>query len=298
MIDNLSGLAVFAEVAKAGSFIGASERIGLTPSAISKAIGRFEKRLDTRLFHRTTRSVSLTEAGRELLRRSEAILLAVEEAESYVKKLSLDPRGILRIACSDAFAVHVIVPLLKSFRRRYPDIQVMLLQGDGPIDLMREKVDLAIRFEKPNLTSFVAKRLVADPWVVCASPVYLKANRHPQKPDDLNQHKCLAIHARGKTDNEWAFQIDGQSNQVVIDPVFAGIGLVVKQAALAGLGIARLAHFLVKEEIDKRRLVPLLGDYSLNSDRHIYVVYPHRSHLPLKVRVFIDALEKALTIDE
>ena len=293
-MDSVSDLYVFNEIVRAGSFVGAAARLNMTPSGVSKKLSRFENRLKVRLLNRTTRTLALTESGRELHSRGQAILSSIEEAEAQARHVSLAPQGHLRVACSDAFAIQVVLPMLAAFQKNYPDVTVTLLQGDGPLDLIEEQVDLAIRFERPTNASFVAKRLVGDPWIVCASPSYLDQFGLPEQPSDLVVHRCLTIHARGRELDRWVFNRGDAEEEIRISSSFSGIGLVVKAAAMQGLGIARLAAFLVKDDIASGQLVPLFSDYQSAEERAIYAVYPHREFLPLKVRAFIDELNEAV----
>ncbi|GAB5487328.1 MAG: LysR family transcriptional regulator [Parasphingorhabdus sp.] len=279
---------VFSEVVKAGSFVDAGHVLGLSPSAVSKKIARFEKRLEARLFNRTTRSLSLTEAGQLLFERSENILSAIENTEDAIRNFHALPTGVLRVAASDALSVEVLVPFLKGFADIYPDISVLLVQGDGGIDLLKEGVDVALLFERPTETSFIARKLIDDPWVVCASPKYLESFGHPESPADLKNHRCLAIHAKGKTNDRWEFQ-NGQS--VKIDSCLSGIGLTIKTATLQAMGIARLARFLVHSELQQGTLTPIFAEELKDENRAIFAVYPNREYLPKKTRVFVDSFE-------
>jgi DNA-binding transcriptional LysR family regulator len=288
----ISEMSVFTEVVQSGSFIEAGRRLGLTSSGVSKKISRFEDRLGVRLFNRTTRSLSLTEAGNALFARCENILAAIEDAEDTARNLSTVPRGVLRIAASDAFSLQVLLPFLKTFSRDYPHVSVLLLQGDGGINLLKERVDIALLFERPVETSFIVRKLIHDPWVVCASPEYLEQYGTPATPSDLLDHRCLTIHAKGQTTNQWTFDGGDEKETIRVDSTFSGIGLTVKAAALQNMGIARLAHFLVSPEIATGKLKPILSRWNKNDDRAIYAVYPNRQHLPFKTRVFVDALNQ------
>jgi DNA-binding transcriptional LysR family regulator len=245
--------------------------------------------------NRTTRTLSLTEAGRDLHDRGLVILSSIEEAEARAQHVSLTPRGRLRIACSDAFAIHILTPMLSAFQERYPEVSVTLIQGDGALDIIEEGVDVAIRFERPTNSAFVAKRLIADPWVVCASPSYLAQFGMPEQPADLGSHRCLTIHKRGQSEDKWSFTQDDSIEEVIVAGWFSSIGLVVKAAAMEGLGIARLATFLVKKEVKAGTLIPIFPGVVLDDDRAIYAVYPHLEYLPVKVRVFIDELESSIS---
>lgn len=294
-MDKIGDLALFSSVARAGSLAAAAERLNMSPSGVSRRLKRFEDRLGVRLFNRTTRSLLMTESGISLLERSDEILAAVEEAENAASQRNLNPSGTLKVAASDAFALDVAVPFLKSFRQKYPDLRVMLLQGDGPIDILASGVDLAIRFEMPTATSFIVRKLIPDPWVICAAPEYLKQNGPVDTPADLSEHPCLLIHANGRTTNRWQFRSgDGTGYELDIEGAVYGIGLVVRQAALAGLGVARLAHFLVREYLERGDLVQVLAGHMPDDDRSIYAVYPDRNYLPTKTRVFLDELSDYL----
>lgn len=290
-MDQIGDLALFSAVARAGSLAAAAERLNMSPSGVSRRLKRLEDRLGVRLFNRTTRSLTMTEPGVSLLERSDEILSAVEEAENAASQLRIDPSGTLRVAASDAFALDVIVPFLETFRLKFPKLRVMLLQGDGPIDILGTGVDVAIRFEIPTTKSFIVRKLVADPWVICASPQYLERNDEIRVPEDLNQHHCIMIHANGRTSNRWQFRSsDDASYELHLNGAIYGIGLVAREAALAGLGVARLAQFLVREHLAEGTLVRVLPEHMPQDDRSIYAVYPERNYLPTKVRVFLDEL--------
>lgn len=288
-MSSIDDLSVFKEVVAANSFVGAAKHLGMTPSGVSRKISRFEERLGVRLFHRTTRSLSLTEAGHALSEQSISILASIEAAEATVRDLSSTPRGVLRIAASDAFTQEVIVPFLPGFLDQYPELSVTVLQGDGGIDLLNERVDVALMFERPDETSFIVKKIVKDPWIVCASPSYFEQHGEPAIPEDLYDHKCLTIHARGRTRDHWKFVKNGSPLTINVASRFSSIGLNVKAAALEGLGVARLAHFLVCPDIERGLLNPALVEFMPQSERCIYAVYPNRQHLASKARVFMDS---------
>ncbi len=291
MSESLKDLTLFCAVVNQGSFVGAADQLDLTPSAVSKGIARLEDRLAVKLFTRSTRTIKLTEPGAEFYARATSILDAIEEAEAVVGNVASEPRGDLHVASSDAFAIQVIVPMLEHFQQAYPRIHVQLSQGDGPIDLLKEDFDVAIRFEPPGQKSLSAIPLIEDPWVICAAPEYLEGRAALTSPAELQHHRCLAISARGRLDNLWDFR-GGKRNTITVNPVFSGIGLVVRSAARRGLGVARLANFLVREDIEKGNLVELLSNHQLKGQRKIYAVAHERNFVPAKTRLFIDALSK------
>lgn len=294
-MSSVDDLVIFVEVVKAGSFTEAARRLGMTPSGVSKRISKFEYRLNARLFNRTTRKISLTHAGTLLFEKGSNIVDYVGEAESSLTELALAPRGQLRIAISDAGAKEILVPFLTEFLEKYDELQVQLIPGDGEIDLLEHRADIAFRFEKPANSSFVFKKLIDDPWVICASPDYLDKHGKPLSPAELHKHKTLFIQSYGRSTQKWEFNIDGYATDIPLSPCFSSIGLVVKEATLAGIGIARLANFLVHSDIQSGALVKLLPSYYLKNERSIYLVYPSRQYLSPKVRVFIDELEEFIT---
>ena len=294
MQDILSGYTLFKVVVEQGSFAAAARKLDLSPSAVSKAISRIEQRLDARLFSRTTRSIKLTQAGTELYQRVQAIVAAVDEAELVVGELASAPRGDLRVVCSDAFAKQILVPMWQGFRHSYPRLRLHVLQGDGPIDLRQEDYDVAIRFAPPEQQGFAVHPLLPDPWVVCAAPDYLSSAPAVKRPVDLLRHDCLVIRARGQLDNRWQFT-GGARGLITVEPVFSGIGMVVKQAALAGMGVARLAQFLVRQEVSSGQLVRVLDSYQPVQQRNIYAVCHDRTRPPRKVEVFVDGLRQHLS---
>ncbi|MBB4660300.1 LysR family transcriptional regulator [Parvularcula dongshanensis] len=291
-MDSLGEIRVFVEVVRAGSFAAAARVLAMTPSGASRTVGRLEERLGVRLLNRTTRSMTLTEPGRLLFERGERIMEEVEAAETLTRDHSDTPRGRLRVAATDAFTILVLVPFLKGFLERHPQLSVTTTQGDGEVDLLGEGVDVAIRFERPSSTSFIAKKITDDPYVIVASPDYIERHGVPQTPYELREHRCLNVHARRRTTSRWGFCKDEHEEFIHIDGVFSGIGLAVREAVLAGLGVARLAAYVVRPEIESGALVPLLTDYTWGADRAIWAIYPHREHLASKTRVFVDELSE------
>jgi DNA-binding transcriptional LysR family regulator len=294
-MDSIGELAVFVEVVRSGSFVGASRELGVTPSGVSRKINRFEDRLGVRLFNRTTRSISLTEAGEALFEQSEQILDSIKAAEDIAMDLSGKPRGQLRVAASAALSVGVIMPFLKTFDETFDEIVTTTIQADGGIDIMSDRIDVALAFERPSESSFIIRKMIDDPWIVCAAPDYLKRFGKPEMPEDLKNHRCLTIKAGDRTTEQWEFEIAGQTKSIAVESAHSAIGLALREAALQGVGIVRLAHFLVCQDVLDGRLVPLLSQYAPACERAIYAVYSDRKYLPSKVRVFVDELQEHMT---
>lgn len=275
-----------------GGFSAAARALGLTPSAVSKQIGRLEDKLGVRLLNRTTRRVGLTEVGAAFYARAVRILADIDEAERAAMQLSGEPRGHLRVAASIAFGRRQIMPIIADFLARYAEMTVELALSDRAIDLVEESVDVAIRSGPLPDSSLIARRLAPDRRIVCAAPGYLERHGTPSTPADLVDHNCL-IFSGLPTLNEWTFE--GPETVKERGSFEANNGDALRDGVLAGLGIARLAAFLVGPDVKAGRLVALFEDRQPADDSAINVLYPHHRHLSPKVRVFVDYLVERMT---
>ena len=294
MDANQGEMAVFTRAVETGSFSAAARTLNLTPSAVSKQIGRLEDRLGARLLNRTTRRLSLTEAGEDYYQRATRILADIAEAERAVAFSHDAPRGILRVSASIAFGQTQLVPLVPAFLALYPEIQVELNLSDRLIDLVDEGVDVAIRVAALPDSSHIARKIASERRIVCAAPSYLARHGTPATPEDLAAHNCL-IYSTIATE-DWGFRgPDGQQSVKVSSNFVANGGEAVRDLAIAGLGVARLATFLVGPAIRDGRLVPVLTDFEERQEAAIHAVYPHQRHLSPKVRAFVDFLAEEMT---
>lgn len=294
-MDIATQMMIFTRTVQEGGFSAAARALDLTPSAVSKQISRLEDQLSIRLLNRTTRHISLTEEGRAFYERCVRITEEIEEAKEWVTSLQGHVRGTLRIASTVAFAKHLVLPLIPEFLRKYPELRIILEVTDRSVDLVEEGIDVAIRLtEQLTDPSLVARRLAINRRVVCAAPSYLKAYGTPQIPEDLLKHNCLNLYTVSSF-NDWEFEgqegnrvlhVSGNFETNSTDAVYHG--------ALSGLGIARLSTYLVGQDLKEGRLVKLLPEY-MHEKASILAVYPHRRHLSLKVRAFIDFLVEKFT---
>ncbi len=282
-------MAVFLAVVEEGDFSAAARRLRMTPSAVSKIIGRLETRLGVRLLQRSTRSISLTSEGGAYAESARRILGDIEDAEFAIQP-SAEPRGRLRVSLPSAFGHRLIVPMLPDFIARFPEIDLVLDFSDAIADLMNGDADVAIRVAAQSDSTLVVRRLASNRRVICAAPGYLERHGVPKTPDDLQRHACLAITAHGRL-NVWEFQ-DGNGRHAirVRGSVEANSTEALRRLALAGIGIVRLSEILVGGDIRAGLLVPLLTDWNYAEAEPITVVYPHRRFLPPRVRVFVDFL--------
>lgn len=290
-MTGVSDMTVFVRVVEDGGFSAAARGLGLTPSAVSKVIGRLEDRLNTRLLQRSTRRFSLTHEGVIYYHRASAILKDIEEAEAAVSQFNAAPRGTLTVATSAAFAASQIAPITAAFLDTYPEIRLCLQVSDGIADLIEDGVDVAIRMGARTDSSLISRLIVEDYRVICAAPAYLARHGVPRTPDDLAAHNCLTWNREHAELNNWPFKRpDGDRVITVAGNTQVNNGEALTELTLAGVGIARLAEFRVGHDIQAGRLVPLLTESHRLDPLPLHAVYPHRRHLSPKVRAFVDFL--------
>jgi len=292
-MDNQSEMAVFVRVAEAGNFSAAARALEMTPSAVSKLIGRLEDRLGARLLNRTTRRVSLTEEGRAFLQRATPILAAIEDAERAVTDLHGEPRGLLKVNASTALAQNHLEPLIPGFLARYPELGIQLTLSESFVNLVEEEVDVAIRVGQLTDSSLIARRLGSARRMIVGSPAYLERRGTPRSPDDLRHHNCLRL-ITGTSFNRWEFEGSGGTRAVDAGGNFeTNNATALHRAALAGLGLIRSANFVVGSDVRAGRLVQLLAEFESPAATPVNAIYPHSRHLSPKVRAFVDMLVAA-----
>jgi DNA-binding transcriptional LysR family regulator len=281
-------LEVFLRVVQEGAFSAAARSLGLTPSAISKLIARLEARLGARLFVRTTRSLALTEEGQAFQRAGARVLQELDEAEQAAAGGSV--RGRLRVSASPPFGTQYVAPLVPAFLERYPNVSLDLSFTDEMVDLVARKADVAIRMGPLSGSGLHARKLGQSRRVVCAAPSYLERRGTPRTPSDLSSHECLTFNFR-RSRAGWPFLEQGhEREQNVSGHLQVNNGETLRQMALAGVGIARLALFHVAADIELGALVPLLEDYNPDDLELIHAVYIGGGQVPRRVRAFIDHL--------
>ncbi len=292
-LSSLPALVLFARIVQYGSLSGAAKYSGLSRSAVSKQLTALEKTLGIRLIQRSTRSLKLTEAGKLILSEATRMLEAFENIETLAEELQGEVRGHLTVSCSIGIGRIHLVPLLKQFQERYPKVHVQLLLEDRLADLIDEQVDVSIRSGDLPDSSLIGVRLGEMTWTVCASPDYLSKNGTPKVPTDLLQHNCLYYSNSQRTFNNWLFLGPDGEESVSINGSFSiNDSTALVQAAEEGQGILWIDKNSLGNALEKRRLVQILGGYSLGSGYPIYALYPARRHLSLKTQMFIDFLKE------
>lgn len=291
-MENLADIAVFVRVVERGSFTLAAEALALSRAAVSKYVSRLEERLGARLLHRTTRRLSLTEAGAALFEASRGAIERIEEAEAAVARLQSAPRGTLRVSAPMSFGLLHLGPALVDFAGEHPQVAVDLRLDDRFVNLVEDGIDVAIRIGALTDSSLVARKLATARSLVCASPEYLARNGEPETPEDLVTHECL-VYSYLSTPNVWRFTApDGRALAVAVGgSLRINNGILLAQAAIAGQGILATPSFYVSDALRAGRLRAVLAHYKL-PDIGIYAVYPQRAHVPPKVRAFVDFLAR------
>ena len=289
-MQNLTDIAIFVKVVELSSFTAAAEALEMSQPVISKAVTRLEERLGARLLNRTTRRLSLTEAGAELYRRSSQALTEIDNAELEVARYQTEPRGLLRITAPMSFSLLHLAPLIGEFLERYPGVRVDMQLDDRHVDLVEDGFDLALRIGRLADSSLIAKRIASIQQVVCASPAYLKSRAPLESPEELLEHNCLT-YTYLSTPREWRFE--GANDEPIVVPVKGSLqsnnGMILRDAAVAGAGIVMLPTFYLCNELRDGTLVVALRDYSI-AELSLYAVYSERRNLLPKVRAFIDYL--------
>ncbi len=286
-MDRLTSMSVFVMVVDQASFSAAAEKLKLSRASVSKHIVALENCLGGRLLNRTTRRISLTEAGQAYYQRCKQILDDVVEAECVVTGFSSEPRGLLRVNAPMSFGTKQLAGIVATFCQMHPAIDVELSLNDRFIDVVEEGYDLVIRITQLKESSLIARRLAPCRRVLCASPDYLKLQGQPVEPADLEQHTCLH-YAYFEGGTNWVLNGPGGEHRVRIHPqLTANNGDVLYAAARQGLGIALLPTFIVGDAIRAGNLDVILPAYQ-PPEINIYAVYASRKHLSAKVRAFID----------
>jgi len=287
--DILTGMRVFTTVVDLGSFAKAAEQLNLSRGMTLRHVSGVEARLGVRLLHRTTRHIALTEAGSDYYQRAVDILAAVDRAESVAGHSTLEPRGTVRVSAPMAFGTRTLGPVIQTYLKRFPQVQLDLDLTDRLVDLVEEGVDLAIRITRKIDPHLIARPLARAEMVVCASPRYLKLHGVPRTPEELVRHDVLTdTYSRMGT----ALRFSRGAKEVVIQVsgnCRTNSGELAARGAIAGLGIVCEPSFVVADALRSKRLIRLLPGWTADSFL-IYAVYVNREFLPEKVRSLIDFL--------
>lgn len=292
-MEDLERMAIFARVVEAKSFSAAARDLKLSKSLVSKQVTQLEKSLGARLLNRTTRALSLTEAGTVLYEHCARIVDELEEAKLAVARLHAEPRGLLRISVSVAFGRLHIAPALPQFLETHPQLKIDMVTTDRFVDLVEEGYDVVVRIAADAASNVVARKLAPVNTKMCATPEYFARHGIPQTPNDLERHNCLTYTYFNPQD-PWRLRgRDGDISVRVSGNLRLNDDDALAEAVLGGLGIALLPTFIIGKDLQSGRLQSVLSDH-VPLERHIYAVYLPNRQLSPKVRAFIDYMMKRI----
>jgi len=288
-MDTIDGMQTFVAVVSEGSFAGAAQRLGMSPQLVSKYVGQLEQRLGARLLNRSTRRISITEAGQAYFERCQQLLVDIDEMESAVGQLTTTARGTLRVNAPMSFGVLHLARAVARYQRQHDEVNVELTLDDRLVNVVSEGFDLAIRIGNLVESSLVARKLAPVRLVVCGSPAYLAEHGIPETPDQLSTHQCLRYTYSSNTDI-WRFEKDGTRYDVrIAGTIAANNGNALREAAIEGAGLLREPTFIVGRDIREGRLQVVLDEFNVE-EMAAYALYAHRQYLSAKVRTFVDFL--------
>jgi DNA-binding transcriptional LysR family regulator len=299
--DRFREFETFVCVVEAGSFSAASRKLGCTPSAVSKLIERMENRLSVRLLQRTSRSLALTQEGRNFHRAAIRVLETISDAESTLSEVNAPAAGLLRVHTTLNFAQHQVAPVLPEFLARHPQLRIEFLLNSEPVDLVNADIDLSLQVGPVANPALIARRIATTRWLLCAAPHYLTAAGTPQVPEDLLHHNCLNFLPQTYR-SVWPLRTEqaeqGHSN---VPSRYEAVGNVASNSdnflrvlACQGMGIARLAAFHIAQDLREGRLTLVLNDSLPEQREPVFAVYQSRRNLSSRVKVFLAFLEEKL----
>ncbi|GAA4650777.1 LysR family transcriptional regulator [Kistimonas scapharcae] len=296
-MDQLNAMRAFVRVIQSGGFSAAARDHNTSQATMSKQVAALEARLGVKLLTRSSRDHSLTQVGAEYYEKCLDILNELDEADSRARSQSRYPRGGLKISVPVVFGHKVIAPLMAEFITLYPDVTVDLELTDKQVDLIAEGVDVAIRAQKLEDSSLVARSLFSNPMMVCASPDYLERHGIPKKPQDLKHHQCI-IFSWLKNRESWHFFYHGKEITVSVKgPIQSNNGDAILSMVLSGIGIAEVPYWLAEEYLKSGKLLQVMENYRSRSVP-FNVVYPQNRFVPLKVRCFVEFIREKLSASE
>ncbi len=279
----------FFRVVEERGFGAAARRLDTTPASVSRRVKALEQRLGVRLLQRTTRKLSLTEAGERYFQEARRLVRELDDLEEALSASANEPEGELRIVAPMSFGQRTLAPLVARFAEDHRKLRISLILEDRETDLIDEAADLAIRIGYPTDSSLVARAITSVPRHACASPEYLERHGCPESPEDLLHHDCLHYNLISERE-EWTFLGDGGEQTLAVKGIFcSNNGDVLAAAAMRGLGITLLPNFIVDEALAEGRLVKVLENFE-RAPLTLFALYPSRRHVPAKTRRFLDYL--------
>jgi DNA-binding transcriptional LysR family regulator len=290
MKDRLNGMRVFAQVVESRSFSAAAEKLHMSKSLASRHVSALEKALTVKLLNRSTRKLSLTDAGAQFYAHCARIVQEAALAEQTLTRTQAEPAGLVKVTATPAFAVRHVLPALADFYKKYPKIRVQISCSNRSVDLGETGFDLGIRVAFNPAPNLVARKLAVNRSVLCAAPAYIKRHGMPKRIEDLGKHECVMFPPLAPK-GVWTFRRDKRKFSVSVSGAFETDEMdAVRAAIMAGLGVGFLPAYMVSDDLQKGRLIPLLRQYQVVPESAIYLVYLPNRTLASRVRVLIDFL--------
>ncbi|MCR9983616.1 LysR family transcriptional regulator [Vibrio diabolicus] len=287
---NTDDYITFYHLIEQGSFSAAARHMSLTKSVVSKRIAKLEQELGVQLLYRTTRTLTLTEAGRAFFTHAKAVYQAVATAEESIVGLGKNLSGNIKVSVPTISGELILPQVINEFNQKYPDINIDMDLDNRFVDIVNERFDLAIRTGVLPDSSLIARKLVDANWIVCASPQYLAKHGIPKQPQALDKHNCLVYSYQETGAREWAFKDGDEVYQITVDGnLCTNNSSVLRNVALLGQGIIYVPRVLVYEDLKQGRLIQLFKDETAKC-LGIYAVYPYTRQQPEKIKIFIDHL--------
>ena len=289
-MDRIDAMRAFVAVVTEGSFSNAANTLQLSPQLVSKYVSKLEEQLNSRLLNRTTRKVSLTEAGSHYFGHAQQILLSIDDMESKLGGLQQNPKGVLRISAPVSFALKHMAKLITDFQIHYPLVKVDLQLTDRKVDIVEEGFDVALRIGQLKSSSLIAKKVAPIRVMLCAAPDYLNKHGTPTQPEDIAEHRYLHYSYMNMDGKDDIYQLLKAKYLKQGSELRSNNGDVLVDAAIAGAGIVLQPTFIISEALSSGKLVVVLPELEPEA-LGLYAVYAHRKLLPHKVRCFIDFVE-------
>ncbi|CAH0991235.1 HTH-type transcriptional regulator DmlR [Sinobacterium norvegicum] len=303
-MSKIDDMALFVRVVKASGLAAAGRQVGLSPAAMTARINGLEQHYNTRLLNRSTRKISLTEAGQRFYQGCLRVIAEVEDTEAQLLNSTTTLSGRLRVTAASDFGRQFIAPALAQFTQLNPGVQAYLHLTDGIVNIIEHGFDLAVRYGNLPDSNLMVKPLADNHRVLVAAPDYIAAMGEPQQPSDLSTHRCLVMERMGEPLNEWQFSNADGTDIIKVQPsLLSSDGGVIRQWALAGAGVAYKSIWDVRDDLKHNRLMLLLDDYvsgfqsSDDSQTGLQLVYPSRHYMPMQVEAFIHYLQDWLAVE-
>jgi len=293
MQQRASQMIIFHTLVASGSFTQAAVKLKVSTSYVSKQLGALEADLNLQLVQRTTRTLTLTEAGKQFSTYCDQVFDAVQDADAMMLDARDEIRGTVRLGLSQSFGTMHVIPALEIFQEKYPDLKLEVSLFDHKANMLEEHLDLWITNHEHLNEGYIAQHLAETNFVLVASPDYLLSHEVPHHPCELCDHNCVIYHSKSRSYNRWSFIKDKELIEVKVEGNYrVDLAEAVRNAVVAGRGLGYVATYLLTDEFQTGKLIRLLPDWKAKQHMPVYLVYPRRRHLPAKLKVIIEFMKE------